>query len=130
TYGALRAGWSDHTLTLEVRRRHSFQGRPPVSGATLAYEYSKSILQGSLLGEDGALLSASSSYSRKDKSILGQPRDLFLAGGKLEIPIKEGMKLPVTVKWANHEDLLEGVSKVTANIGISVDFGGLKKGAK
>jgi hypothetical protein len=51
--------------------------------------------------------------------------------GKLEIPVTEGVRLPLSITWANHEDLLDKDDRIVGHFGINVDtskLSGLVKG--
>ncbi len=51
--------------------------------------------------------------------------------GKLEIPVSEGVRMPISITWANHEDLLDDDDKIIGHIGVNLDTDklmGLAKG--
>jgi len=50
--------------------------------------------------------------------------------GKLEIPITEGVRFPISITWANHEDLLDKDDKIVGHFGINVDTSALSGLAK
>jgi hypothetical protein len=46
---------------------------------------------------------------------------------KLEIPIVKGVKLPISVTWADHKDLLTDEDEVVGHFALSIDFSELRK---
>lgn len=51
-------------------------------------------------------------------------------GGKVEITLAQGVRVPLTVTWANHRDLIEDADEFIGHVGVSVDLGDLRKAAK
>jgi hypothetical protein len=52
------------------------------------------------------------------------------AGVKMEFPISEGVKFPLSVTWVNHKDLLSDEDEIVGHFGVSFDASGLLKKAK
>jgi hypothetical protein len=58
--------------------------------------------------------------------LLGTAGWLGVAQGKLVINLKQGLNIPIAVKWSNKTDLLKG-SDVRGQIGLSYDLSALSK---
>ncbi len=129
-YFGARAEWKAHVFELQAKRRESYREQPTQNSGRFAYEFSTPVMRNGPFGPKGAELALAASYERRDKSLSGEPQDVVLATSALTIPITDAIKVPITVKWANHEDLLEGVDRLTAHLGFAVDLGALKKAAK
>lgn len=51
--------------------------------------------------------------------------------GKMEIPVTDGVRFPISLTWANHQDLLDDSDKIMGHFGVNVDTDkllGLAKG--
>lgn len=127
----LRALWGtrrlDHTLNATWAQ---VEGEPALKKPTtikVAYEGS-GLLMTSLLGYQ-AKYGLFASWERFQNVPTAKHHTVAQLGGKVEVDLATGVKVPITVRWVNHRDLLSGADDVVGNIGISIDLADLKKKA-
>jgi hypothetical protein len=89
-------------------------------------EYSALLIQGSTKGND-VTLSASAAYEfYQDVPDAAHDRIAKL-NMKMEYPLGDAIKIPISVTWASHADLLSDEDEVRGHVGFTVDLSGLKK---
>jgi len=128
---AIRGSIRDFTVNLEWSRTDGLRGARDQALWKAAAEYSRLILQGNGLTEalrkDGAKLSGSASYDRNENVPTAKHPNIWKVNTKLEIPIVKGVKLPISVTWADHKDLLTDANEVVGHFALSIDFSELRK---
>jgi hypothetical protein len=124
----LRAGWGrgllDHTLNVDWNRLENLAGAPDARTFKLGYEASGE-LGGA--GFEGSKLSLFAAYERYSNVPEAKHRTIAKAGGKLDVRLADGLRLPLSVTWANHKDLLAGADEVVGNVAITLDLSDLRK---
>jgi hypothetical protein len=102
---------------------------PDPNSWKLGAEYVRYFFAGKL-GAKGAKTSFSATWQMFDDIPDAEHDDIGKIGVRMEFPIagSKSVKLPVSVIWANHEDVLTDADSIRAHIGFTVDFGeALKK---
>jgi hypothetical protein len=95
-----------------------------------AFEYSTLWLKGRTPAGDGITASAQGSYE-KVSNVPGAKFDTTAKVGlALEIPIADGLSLPVGVTWANHRSLLDEGDETLGHFGLKFDLESLWKASK
>jgi hypothetical protein len=105
---------------------------PDPNAWKLGAEYVSYVLKGKF-GKEGVKTSIGAVWEMFDDIPDAKHRDIGKVGLRLEFPIagSEIVKLPISIIWANHEDVLTDADSVRAHIGFTVDFGdALKKQKK
>ncbi len=84
------------------------------------------------IGKSGARASVSASWEMFDDIADAKHDDIGKLGFRLEIPIagSDTVRIPISVIWANHEDVLTDSDSVRGHIGFTVDFGDAMKKQK
>jgi hypothetical protein len=128
SFGA-RAVWGsprlDHTLNLSWARSDATAGLPRPTTFKAGYQASGLIRQ--VLGGNQAQASLFASWERIQDVPGAKFKTVVQAGGTLELTLASGVKVPLTLKWVNHRDLLAGADEVVGNVGISIDLSELKQ---
>jgi hypothetical protein len=131
--GGIRISWGDNergvNLNADYSRANGLAELPDPNSWKLGAEYVMYFWKGKL-GKSGAKASFSATWEKFDDIPDAKHEDIGKIGMRLDIPIagSESVKLPITVMWANHEDVLTDSDTVLAHIGFTVDFGeALKK---
>jgi hypothetical protein len=133
---ALRFAWSPqagkvtHTGNLEWRRVENLTGSSDARTWKLGYEYSRLVLAGTSFSKDGATLSMAGAYEMYDHVPDAKYDTVAKLNAKLDFPISEGVSVPLSVTWANHESLITGEKELRAHFGFSIDLSKLKEAAK
>lgn len=123
---ALRGSWRRHTLNLEFSTEDGLMGADDPETWKLSYELSALWWKGRWPGgEDGVEASIAASYETFDHVPDAVHDTNAKFGAKLEFPVRDGVALPVSVTWVNHEDLLGDEDEIVGHFGISFDAGSL-----
>lgn len=119
------------TLNLEWLQTDGLAGLADPTTWRLAAEGSVLKLAGTRLGgTDGIKVSFSGAYEMFD-DVPGATHDTNVKlNGKLELPLAKGLNLPVSITWANHEDLISEDDELSAHVGFTLSWGDLLKGRK
>lgn len=95
-----------------------------------AFEYSTLWLRGRTPAGDGISASAQGSYE-KVSNVPGAKFDTTAKVGLgVEIPIAEGLSIPVGVTWANHRSLLDDADEARGHFGLKFNLESLWKESK
>lgn len=114
------------TLNVEWNEMDSDVGSKPtmLKGGV---EYSFLALKGSALSTDGIKISGSGVYETYDNVPSAKFDTVARLNAKMELKIADGVKIPISVTWANHHDLIEGESDVRGHIGFTIDLSEARK---
>jgi hypothetical protein len=127
---SIRAGarldWRKNTFNLEWMRTDSLVGTEKPESLKGGLKYTTKWLKGSLTPE-GVDVSASGSYEVFRNDPDAKHDTTAKLNVAFEYPIATGMKIPVSVTWANHADLLTGEKDIRGHIGLTIDFSKLAK---
>jgi hypothetical protein len=128
-----RATWGGDARSVNLNADYSeAKGRetlPDPNSWKLGAEYVTYLWKGKL-GKKGAKAAFSAVWEMFDDIPTATHKDIGKVGLRIEFPIagSEFVKIPISVIWANHEDVLTDADSVRAHIGFTVDFGdALKK---
>jgi hypothetical protein len=128
---ALRGSLRNFTLNLEWSRINGFRGTRDQTLWKGGFEYSRLFLQGSgftpALNKSGVELSLSGAYEKYQDVPTAGHDTIGKLNVKLEIPVMEGVKLPLSITWANHKDLLDARNEIQGHFGFAVDLTQLRK---
>lgn len=118
----LRGSWSDFTLNFDWMTMDSTVNKSEVDEFKVGLQWARPVLK-DLVGKDGVDVSLGVAVEIFDDSPDVKHDTTVKVQGKLEIPIPrmEGVTLPISLTWANHEDLLSKDDQVIGRIGINVD---------
>lgn len=92
----------------------------PSRTAKLAVDYSLLVLKS--LAKDGVTLSLSGADELYQHVPAAAHSSIVKLNGKLEFPVTTGVKLPISVTWANHKDLLTGEKEIVGHFGFTFDL--------
>jgi hypothetical protein len=92
----------DHTFNADFGRIEAFLERDAADTFKAGYEASAQVLKGQTFGEDGAKLSLSASFEKYRNVPDAKHETIAQASGRLDFPIAEGITLPMSVAYANH----------------------------
>lgn len=132
----LKAAWGtplgdqtvDHTFNVDWTSTDAMAMLPKSSMLKTGYKLSTLLLKGSALAEEGATLSFSAA-GEFYRDVPGAMHDQVVkAGVKLEFPVAKGIRLPISVNYANHRDLLSDSDEVIGHVGFSLDLSEIRKG--
>jgi hypothetical protein len=123
--GAAHAKDFDHTVNAEWSRVETEVGDKP-SIFKAAYEASTLLRPELALGSGGVTLGISASLEHY-RDVPDARHDLVAkVAFKLELPVSRGSKVPFTIMYANHEDLLTNQKGVIGHVGFTWDLSALK----
>ena len=129
----MRIAWGavDHGINfnLDHTKTNGRGAMPDPNGWKVGAEYVRYLWAGTL-GNKGARVSIAGSWETFDDVRSAKHDDVATVGLKVDLPTpgSTSVKLPISIIWANHEDLLTEADSVRAHIGFTVDFGeALKK---
>lgn len=129
-FGARAAvGWGplDHTFNADwSREEKDARGNHPTR-TKLGWQASTDFTSRAYAGSRASLFAAWEHFSNVPGA---KYRDTVKAGGQLELQLGPGLKVPISVTWANHADLLAGSSDVIGHIGIGINLNDLRKKAE
>lgn len=92
-----------------------------------AYAASALVLQGTALTLDGVQIAVAAAAEHY-RNVPGARHDTVIkASATLEIPIGRGMKLPASINYANHRDLLTDQDEVIGHVGLALDLSEFRK---
>lgn len=91
------------------------------------YQASVLLLRNTTLTQDGISASLSATAEYYQNAPTAKHDTVVRSGFKLEFPLSDSAKLPISINYANHRDLLTDQSEVIGHVGITFDFSGLKK---
>lgn len=114
-YYALRGSWRGGTANLEYRRIAGLADAPDPTTLKLGLEWAW------LWWESRGTFSISGAFERSEDVPDAAHDEIAKVGVKLEYEVAKGIKLPVSVTWANHEDLLTDADEVVGHIGFTLD---------
>lgn len=109
----LELSWSEVESLLDVEDAVTWK---------LGYNYSRSFLKGSELSKDGVTLDLAGSFEKLQDVPMAPHDTIGKLNAKLNIPLHEGMEIPISVTWANHKDLLTDEDEIRGHIGFTLDF--------
>jgi hypothetical protein len=127
---AIRGNWRSMTLNLEWSETEGLMAAADPVTWKLAVEQNWSWLKDSkLFGKNGADVALSGSYEVFDDVPSAAHSTNAKLNAKLELPIArlEGLKIPISVTWSNHKDLITDEDEVVGHIGFTIDTKGLLK---
>jgi hypothetical protein len=89
------------------------------SAIKLGAQYARFLLKGRYGLRDGIKFSAAGAFEWYDNVPDALHDNIAKANIKIEIPIRNGISIPLSVTWADHKDLLSDESEVRGNIGFT-----------
>jgi hypothetical protein len=132
--GALGGDDNGFTLNLEWSQTDGFNGADDPTLLKAALEYARLAFKGIALtqeaAQNGVRLSLSGSYE-KFEDVPDSAHDTNAKlNVKLELPLTATIKIPISVTWANHKDLIEGEDEIRGHIGFTLDLSPLRAAIK
>ena len=129
-YAALRGTYpiklgQDLSFNLRWKEVRSLDAAPDPTTWTLGAKWTSTILKGHFA--NGLVVNFAATWEYFEDVPEAEHDDILKVQGGLDIPIADGIKLPVTVIWANHEDLVQDADVVEGHFGISFDVSKLLK---
>jgi hypothetical protein len=124
----LRAGWGrgllDHTFNVDWNQLENLAGAPDARTFKVGYEASGELSGAGFEGSKVSLFAAFEHYSNVPNA---KHPTIAKAGGKLDVRLADGLRLPLSVTWANHQDLLTGADTIVGNVAVTLDLSDLRK---
>lgn len=108
------------TINLDYTWSQGLAGAFPSRTTKLGVDYSFLVL--TKLAKDGVTLSLSGADELYQHVPAASHSSVVKFNGKLEFPITTGVKLPISVTWANHMDLLTGEKEIVGHFGFTFDL--------
>lgn len=88
------------------------------------------IFKDSAFGRDGIEVSISGAYETYRNVPDAKHDTISKLNAKVELPIMDGVTVPVSITWANHADLLTDEKEIKGLIGFTIDFESILKKKK
>lgn len=131
-YAAIRGTYpltlgQDLSFNLQRKEVHSLDDAPNPTTWTLGSKWTAAVLQ-DLFKTSNMTADFAVSWEYFENVPDATHDSIMTVQAGLEIPISEGVKFPVTVIWANHEDLLKDNDAVEGHFGFKFDVSKLLKG--
>lgn len=92
------------------------------SAIKIGAQYARFLLKGRYQLKDGVKFSAAGAFEFYDNVPNAIHDNIAKANVKLDIPIHDGISIPVSVTWADHKDLLTDESEIRGHIGFTFNF--------
>ena len=109
-------------VNAEWRRTDGVAGADDQTTLKIGAEYSTFLLKGRLGLPDDITFAAGAAFEMFDNVPDAAHESIARVNAKLEIPLREGISIPLSVSWANHADLLEDESEVRGHVGFTFDL--------
>ena len=119
-----RASWREFTVNFDWMEMESTTNRSDVNEFKVGLQWERKVLT-DLVGERGVDAALSGLLEIFENSPDVEHDTTVKVQAKLEIPLFRAVSLPISVTWANHEDLLSKDDEVIGRFGINVDTSGL-----
>ncbi len=119
----------ENTLNLDWLRKQSLFGMPEMKTLKGSFQHTYTWKKGSTVAPDGIDISASASFEHTQNVPDVKHPDIFKVNAKLEYPLTKAIKIPISISWANHTDLLTDEHDIRGHVGFTVDFSKLTKPA-
>ena len=125
----LRGAYHELSFNLEHSETEGLMGAPDPVMTKRSLEGAFRWLEGRPTLEDkgGVRVSISGAYEIFDDVPDALHTTNAKLNAKLEYPLTKAVKLPISVTWANHADLLTDEDEVRAHVGFTIDTPALKK---
>ena len=125
--GVAGSGPVDHTWNVDWLQVDGLAAFPDATTWKAAYAASALVLQGTALTLDGVQIAVAAA-AEHCRNVPGARHDTVIkASATLEIPIGRGMKLPASINYANHRDLLTDQDEVIGHVGLALDLSEFRK---
>jgi hypothetical protein len=132
--GAMGGDDQGFTFNLEWTQIDGVGGSKDPTEWKAGLEYAMLALKGVPLSgkasRDGVRISLSGAYERFDDVPAAKHDTNAKLNAKMELPISESIKLPLSITWANHKDLIEGEDEIRGHIGFTLDLSKLRDALK
>lgn len=122
--GAMGAKESDWNVNFDYGETESLTAADDQKTTKLAFEWKVKVLE-RLMGSTGLDASFSASVEHYENVPDVAHDRVSKLNARLVYPISDTLKIPISVTWANHADLLTDESDIRGNIGFTVDFDSL-----
>lgn len=128
--GAFGGDLNGLTLNFEWSQIDGLNGADDPTQLKAGLEYAWLALKGLALtqevAQNGVRISLSGSYEHfQDVPSANHDTNAKL-NAKLDLPISANVKIPISVTWANHKDLIEGEDEIRGHIGFTLDLSPLR----
>ena len=128
--GAFGGNDNGLTLNLEWSQIDGLNGADDPTQWKAGLEYARLALKGLALTQEaaknGIRLSLSGSYEKFEDVPSAKHDTGAKLNAKLDLPLTANLKIPISVTWANHKDLIEGEDEIRGHIGFTLDLSPLK----
>lgn len=124
--GAMGPENNQFTLNGEWSWTEGLRGAPDPKVLKLAAAYSRLLWKGIL--SEGVTLAGSASWESFQDVPDATHDTNSKANVKLEFPLLKGVRLPISVTWANHKDLITDEDELRGHIGFTIDWKELQVG--
>jgi hypothetical protein len=125
--GVAGSGPVDHTWNVDWLQVEGLDAFPDATTLKAAYAASALVLQGSALTVEGVEI-AISAAAEHYRNVPGARHDTVItASASLQIPVGRGLKLPASINYANHRDLLTDQTEIIGHVGLAIDLSEFKK---
>ncbi len=118
-YGGTGRNWS---FSVDYTKTEGVQGLADPRVLRGGLEYQVLWLRDSLISKPGITVSWSGVYESFSHVPEAKHDTNAKLGMKFELPLKDGMSIPVSVSWANHKDLLTDEAELRGHVGFTVDL--------
>ncbi len=98
-----------------------------LEASTLWFKGSELFGSESLVAKNGVEVALAASWEQFENVPTAAHESIWKASARLEIPVMDGLKLPISVTYADHIDVLTDQDEVIGHIGLSWDLSKLLK---
>jgi len=119
----------ENTFNLDWSRKQALLGMREMKTLKGSFQHTYTWKKGSSVAPDGIDISASAAFEHTQNVPDTKHPDTFKVNAKLEYPLTKAIKIPISISWANHTDLLTDEHDVRGHVGFTVDFSKLTKPA-
>ncbi|HXO18947.1 MAG TPA: hypothetical protein VOA87_03375 [Thermoanaerobaculia bacterium] len=117
----------ENTFNLDWSRKQPLLSMAAMT--TLKGSFQHTYVWKSKVAPDGIDISVSASFEHNQNVPDALHPDIFQANAKLEYSLSKSVKIPISISWANHADLLTNEHNISGHFGFTVDFSKLAKPA-
>ena len=128
--GVAGTGPVDHTWNVDWQQLQAFSVFPDATTWKAAYAATALILPGTALTRDGIEIALSAAAEHYRNVPGARHETVVRTSATLELPIGRGLRLPVSINYANHRDLLTDQGEVLGHVGLAIDLSEFRKRAR
>jgi hypothetical protein len=115
------------TGNLDYTHVQDFNDAPAQQSWKLGLDYSILVFRDRTADKNGVKLSISAADELYRNVPSATHDSIIKVNAKVDFPVTKGVKVPLSITWANHKDLLSSEHDVSGHIGFSIDLSSMKE---